>query len=103
MAQTITAAEPTGILTLGTANIAEALQWSGRHPKSITLDFRSQSGGWDWNGPEAGPLSANTRYDVDADGEYVVEVRSGQARNLGRTKLYIEMDVAGTVAYAVEW
>lgn len=103
MATTISANQATGELVCGTANIAEALTWSGRAPRSITLDYRIQSGGWAFTGSEGSPLSSNIRQDVDANGEYVVQIRSGQARNLHRTTLLIEMDAAGSVGYSVEW
>jgi len=104
MAVTLSVNEPLDVVNLVTANICTELTWSGRHPRSVTLNWRGNAGGYDFNGTEGGPLSEGTRIDVDSDSPYVVVIRSGQARNLHRTSLFIESDVADTdVGIAVEW
>ena len=105
MATTINAADhATDVITIVSANISQELNWSGRHPKSITLLPRSNAIRWDFVGTEGAPLSTETRQEIDADGEYLIPIRNGAARNLHRTKLLLSSGTAGTViGVQVEW
>ena len=101
---TINANTPTDTVDIVAANAAEELTWSGRHPKSITLHAKLNAIRWDFVGPEGAKLSTPSDQDIVAGGFFRIPIRSGQARNLHRTSLFIDSATAGTeVGVQVEW
>ena len=83
-------------ITILSANVAEELTFDGKPPKKITLEFETNTGGYDFTGPAGADLSSGSRIDVVADSPYVVELRQGMARHLDM-QMFIEVDTASTV------